>query len=490
MAWSLFAVGGTYGWTLAPTAAAALAMAAVARPRVPGPGDTRRLDTLLLLTLAAVAVTLVPLPSAVRGWLSPRHDALQASLVLAPASAPGLHPLALDPGSAGRAALGLAASALTFWGSRHLFGRRGSRRVVRGIAIVGLLATITAVIQHAVDPARIYGVWTPLDRGARPFGPFVNRNHFATWPIMAMPLAMGYALAEIAPERTTRTARARLASLLQGLGTSVTWVTVAAGVLGLGIVVSASRSGILASLAAVSTLAVIGGPRAGRRVRAWGIAGFALLAAGIAAYASLAPLLARAEETLAVGAGDRPRIWFDAWRIASDFWVAGVGPGGFPRAMLLYQQSGRALFANQAHNQYLQILAEGGLLVTVPAVLTAAAFVRLAMARLEADVTPLVWIRIGAAAGVTGVALQSVWETGLRMPANSILFAVVAAIAVHRPAVPRRSAGPVETAEDGLGEPGLLPETPADVTGLAGRTVGTHEHDGQLTATRGLLEHG
>ena len=34
-------------------------------------------------------------------------------------------------------------------------------------------------------------------------------------------------------------------------------------------------------------------------------------------------------------------------------------------------------------------------------------------------------------AGVIGVAVQSVWETGLRMPANALLFAVVAAIALY-----------------------------------------------------------
>jgi hypothetical protein len=29
--------------------------------------------------------------------------------------------------------------------------------------------------------------------------------------------------------------------------------------------------------------------------------------------------------------------------------------------------------------------------------------------------------------------VQSIWETGLRVPANTLLFAVLAAIALHRP---------------------------------------------------------
>ena len=46
----------------------------------------------------------------------------------------------------------------------------------------------------------LYGVWRPQDTGARPYGPFVNRNHLATWIIMACPLAFGYLLARAPPQ--------------------------------------------------------------------------------------------------------------------------------------------------------------------------------------------------------------------------------------------------------------------------------------------------
>jgi hypothetical protein len=49
-----------------------------------------------------------------------------------------------------------------------------------------------------------------------------------------------------------------------------------------------------------------------------------------------------------------------------------------------------------------------------------------------------VWPRIGSLAGLMAVAVQGLWETGLRMPANGVLFAVVAAIAVHRPRTGKR----------------------------------------------------
>ncbi len=71
-----------------------------------------------------------------------------------------------------RAAWGVAqvgAGLLTFWCCRHRFGRRGTTPVVQIVAAAGLVATLAALAQQLVDPTRLYGLWTPLDAGARPF---------------------------------------------------------------------------------------------------------------------------------------------------------------------------------------------------------------------------------------------------------------------------------------------------------------------------------
>ena len=59
------------------------------------------------------------------------------------------------------------------------------------------------------------------------------------------------------------------------------------------------------------------------------------------------------------------------------------------------------------------------------------AFVILAAKRLRSDRTPILWARIGALAGIFGVFVQNIWETGLRLPANALLFSVLCAIAVY-----------------------------------------------------------
>ena len=51
--------------------------------------------------------------------------------------------------------------------------------------------------------------------------------------------------------------------------------------------------------------------------------------------------------------------------------------------------------------------------------------------RLREDRSAAFWIRAGAASGLVAVAVQSVWETGLQRPANAVLFAILAAVALH-----------------------------------------------------------
>ena len=117
--------------------------------------------------------------------------------------------------------------------------------------------------------------------------------------------------------------------------------------------------------------------------------------------------------------------------IVRDFWLTGTGAGTYQRAMFVYQRSSRAVYFNQAHNHYLQVAAEGGVLLVGAVILALAAFLRAARARLTADRSGLFWIRAGAACGLGAVALQSVWETGLVMPANAALAALLAALVVY-----------------------------------------------------------
>jgi hypothetical protein len=108
--------------------------------------------------------------------------------------------------------------------------------------------------------------------------------------------------------------------------------------------------------------------------------------------------------------------------------------------MLVYQRTPSLFRINAAHNQFLQILAEGGVLLAVPVAGALVAFTRDARQALERDPSGMYLLRAGALSGLAGAAVQSVWETGLSTPANAVLAAVLAAIVIHDSTHPVRSA--------------------------------------------------
>jgi O-antigen ligase len=212
-------------------------------------------------------------------------------------------------------------------------------------------------------------------------------------------------------------------------------------------VVSLSRSTAVGLAAA----ALIGGWCALRRTpRAAGwLAAAAAAALAIALWLpDTARLVARFEKPEFTETWARPQIWRETLPIIRDFALTGTGLGSYSTAMLVYQKTDRTLFFNQAHNQYLQFAADGGILLLLPLAWAALAFAWTFRRRMTGDPSPMYWIRAGAVAGIVGVLVQSLWDTGLRMPANALLFAVVCAIAVADPR--RRTAQP---------PPGTLPDS-------------------------------
>jgi O-antigen ligase len=95
----------------------------------------------------------------------------------------------------------------------------------------------------------------------------------------------------------------------------------------------------------------------------------------------------------------------------------------------------------EAHNEYLQLLAEGGLLLAIPIVVAMAGLVRGIVRRFRSPGDPEVyWLRVGAVGGLLAIALQSLLEFSLQMPGNAALFVVLLAIALHTSRTATRTA--------------------------------------------------
>ena len=170
-----------------------------------------------------------------------------------------VHPLSIDPAQTA-VALGLfVALALFLVGLLRAIRYLRLEWLVNQLLGFGIALAVFGVIQKAFGPAeqlRVYGFWTPK-QGGNPFGPFINRNHFAGWMVMILPLVLGYAMALV-----HRVPHPRLTDL----GGWVRWTAsedagrpilaiICVLVMAMSIVLSGSRSG-MASFAVV--LVVLG----------------------------------------------------------------------------------------------------------------------------------------------------------------------------------------------------------------------------------------
>jgi len=339
-----------------------------------------------------------------------------------------------------------------FWTCRRVCEQGGTGRLVRAIAVIGLIASVAAIVQRAQRIDLLYGIWRPLDAGARPYGPFVNRNHLATWIIMACPLAFGYLLARAPQHETPHRVSQRVANALKQLGTVRIWLVVSVCVMTLAVLLSGSRSGLIGLMTAFVLSTVLTRGRGTLAVRRWVILQFTLLACVVLSFANYDVLLRRLEESMTRAQESRGRlaIWRDTIRLVEDFPVTGTGAGTFGTAISVYQTAEPGYAIDQAHNHYLQVLAEGGASLLLPGALAAGLFLLLATRSLKHDQSSSYLIRAGACAGIAGVLVQSTWETGLTMPANALLFAMLAAIATHgEPRVFQGTSEPRATRGDG-----------------------------------------
>jgi O-antigen ligase len=430
--WALFAFAGAYLWTVVPIIAGSVVIAAAIRPpAVRRP--QRALDLALVACLLVTAAQLIPLSPHARGVLSPSAAVIDGALLLVPpANGPDAagRPVSLDPASTAWALAFGVALLLIFWSARAIFARGGSLRLVcRWTGWFGLALAAVMFVQRAVTPGLIYGFWRPITRTPRPapLGPFVNRNDIATWLMMACPLVFGYAIM-----RLDSRSHGHGAPDIESLADARTlWLGMSVCLMMAALLASLSRSGLFGGAAAVLVFTALARRRFSERKLGWVLVATVGLTVIAMTYANLSALMERIDNTLPSNLGGRLAVWRETWPMARDFPLTGIGVGAFERGMTVYQQSTRLIFFNHAHDEYLQLLVEGGLLLAVPAGLAILAGWWGVRQRINADRTPVFWIRVGAASGLAAVAAQSVWDTGLRMPASAVLFAVAAAAALH-----------------------------------------------------------
>ncbi len=395
----------------------------------------------LLALLAVAAVQLVPLPLGLLRVLSPARASLTEALgsIGTPVRAA---PLSVAPAASWEWAITLLGLILTYLLVRELSHRYEDRPWITAAPLI-----VVATLQAALGLLQAALGATSKMEGAT--GSYANRNHFAGLLEMCLPFAVMGAATIFYGSRSNSRRDTPLKPALLASG-----LLVCAAVMLLAVVASLSRMGFMATLAGLAVMGSLalsrgrGGVRfsaktknemkqlalARGRVLRW-LPAVAMVLAVFAAFVLLPTdqLIARFADISSseeISANDRALIWSDTLRLAGAYPIFGCGLGAYESALLPFKTVAPLLAVDYAHNDYLQLLAELGILGFAPllflAVVVYARAVRHAM-RLRPG--PAAYLALATAGGLTAIAIHSLVDFNLYVPANAMLAVWLGALA-------------------------------------------------------------
>jgi putative inorganic carbon (HCO3(-)) transporter len=232
-------------------------------------------------------------------------------------------------------------------------------------------------------------------------GTFASRNHLVGYLLMTIPLGIGFLFSiETSQVRPISHWLHRL-SFLDGktllLGFGIVVMT-------LGLIVSASRAGMLSLLLSLVL-----------------ILGLALVWAGWMGTSALVTRFFTVSEDIKL----RWVIWENTIQILKDFPLFGSGLGTFAQIFPMYRTFHFRGLVTHAENDFLQLASEVGLVgVGLLAILFLFLFFK-GRRRIRSETSPQRYIEIGALTGILALMFYSLVEKNLQVPANALLYTLL-----------------------------------------------------------------
>lgn len=279
--------------------------------------------------------------------------------------------------------------------------------------LFGFLVSLFAILQHLTSNGKLYW-FREIRSGGLPFGPYVNRNHFAGFAELVLPLALvPLALGRVRRER---------------------WPVVGLfAVLPIGaLFLSASRGGIVSFGAELGVLALAMILR--RTIGKQWLAGAAVLLVALllVSWLGLGQILQRLStvQILEVTAGKRASMRGDTWRIFLDHPFVGTGLGTLQIVYPPYETLYDGKIVNHTHNDYLEALAETG----IAGGLCCAWFIGVLLAESLKRLRQLNnsfagALQLSGFVACSGFLVHSFVDFNLHIPANALLFFLMAHLA-------------------------------------------------------------
>ncbi len=334
------------------------------------------------------------------------------------------------------ALLYVAYAMLCFVAAQSLLRASQAKKLAVIFAIYGFAIAGLALLQGISSNGKLYWLRQP-HMGGWIYGSYVNHNHYAGLMEMLIPIPLVLSLTRMAHEKE------RMAA---GIAAAVMTGTV---------FLSGSRGGMLAVFVEFIVLAlVLVRQKKSMRV-AIGVVAFAVVLVSLLAWLGGKELTTRVtsistEARTEISGGMRLSIDRDALRMFRNRPVLGWGLGTFPVVYPQFRSFYTNFFVNEAHNDYLQLLAELGVLGFGTMIWFLIVLYRTALGKIgnwTSQVTGAV--TLACMLGFTGILVHSLFDFNLQIPANAALFYVFCTLAAARPLLQKsRKRKPVSNSEE------------------------------------------
>jgi len=267
-------------------------------------------------------------------------------------------------------------------------------------------------------------------------GTYQNRNHFAGLMEMCLLLAVSYsaAIAERNRKRAVSSHktrfRVRLSRFLSGEQrfNKRTLILFAGIVMGIGLIFSASRGGMIATAAAMLFMGILFMARGGHRRKGITLLLFFLIISIYALHIGVEYPLGRFK-SFEISFENRTRLAQKTLEMYEDYRLTGVGMGNFRYAYPRYQPAEVRKFVRHAHNDWVQLLAEAGIMGFF-LFITGISYYLYRTFKLWGKRGDPFAVSLGIAPlpVMTAVAIHSYSDFNLHIPSNFLMFTAIIAI--------------------------------------------------------------
>jgi O-antigen ligase/tetratricopeptide (TPR) repeat protein len=310
------------------------------------------------------------------------------------------------------------------------------RYLKKTVAIVIIFTSFLAffgILQHLLSNGRIYWI-RELTKGGLPFGPYVNRNHFAGLMALIFPLVAGLFIF-YKPRVSYVSFREKISEIFNLQRTNI-YILLGFSVvlIGTSIFLTLSRGGIVSLCLSMIFFGLLVFGKGASRKRGILIVLICVLIVLTVGWFGWNPILERFREVLLIPEDTsyfRPVIWKDSALIIKDFPLTGTGFGSYMNVYPLYRTFPGGKIVDHAHNDYIEMLVTGGAIAFLLMLWFLVVHVKQSYRTfLTRHDLYSIYLYIGCLAGLLSMFFYSMTDFNLHIGANGLYFFFLLGVAV------------------------------------------------------------